>query len=178
MPDKTVKSVKVPEQKAEEWDEYVSKSPELDSMSHFIRLSVERQMNNGDERPQGRSDDKNAGTSGEVLTALRQIQTTLEDLDERISGLEELESAEAGYSLKKALWELLPSEPREVVDDEIPAPESPEDTDAVTPREVAQRLGGDVNDVEETLDELVETTGQVQRSDSNHDGNHYWKRDR
>jgi len=42
-------------------------------------------------------------------------------------------------------------------------------------REVAQKLGADVGDVQDALEELAESTGQVQCSDVNHDGNHFWK---
>lgn len=181
MGEKTVKTVKVPESQAEEWDEYVDENPEVDSVSHLIRLSVQKEMSGEYDVQQRRSDDDNAGTSGEVLTHLRKIETGIGDVEERLTALEETKSEEAGYDLKKAVFEVLPPTPDEVVtatvEPEIPAsqPDFPEHSDAMTAQEVARKLGADVNDVQDALEELIETTGQVHCSDVNHDGNHYWK---
>lgn len=41
----TVKTVKVPESQAEGWDKYLEENPEVDSLSHLIRLSVDRELN-------------------------------------------------------------------------------------------------------------------------------------
>lgn|GEM_PF-2003082 len=180
MESKTTKTVKVSEDKAEKWENYVAENPEADSISHLIRMSVQKEINGEYDFDQRREAVEEGGAnSGEVLTRLQQIQTALDNLDQRVSGIESLETAEASYDLKKAVWELLPEEPEEVVDDEIPAvwaEEGLDKLDVVTPQEIARRLGADVDDVEEVLDDLAENTGQVQRSDKNHDGNHYWRK--
>jgi hypothetical protein len=181
MPDKTTKTVKVDRSTAEEWADYVDENAHVDSISHLIRLSVGKEISedyNLQNRPTGGSEAGTSDNSGEVLTHLRKVETAIGDLEERVAAVEDVETAEAGYSLKKAVWEILPEEPREVVEEEIPAPESPDRLDILTAREIAQRLGADVEDVEDTLDGLVESTGQVQRSDVNHAGNHYWKKGR
>lgn len=177
---KTTKTVKVPESKADEWDEYIAENAHVDSVSHLIRLSVQRELNGNYNRSQTVSDNSDDTRSGELLTALKQIQTSMDDLEERMSAIERVDEAEANYDLKKAIYEILPADtelnsPIGTVD-EIPKPESPDELGVMTPQEVAQKLGADVTEVEKTLKELVETTGQVQRSDSNHDGNHYWKK--
>ncbi|WP_336357578.1 hypothetical protein [Haloarcula sp. CGMCC 1.6347] len=180
MGDKTTKTVKVDQSKAEDWDEYVQENAHIDSVSHLIRLSVERELSGAYDQPQTPSDASDDASSGELLTTLRQIQTGIGDLEERMSALEQVEEAEASYDLKKAIYEILPAD-TELEDpigmiDEIPKPENPDDLGVMTPQEVARKLGADVSDVEDTLKELAETTGQVQRSDLNHDGNHYWKK--
>ncbi|WP_254272426.1 hypothetical protein [Haloarcula marina] len=182
MSDKKVKTVKVPEARAEEWEEYADETPEVDSVSHLIRLSVQKEISGKYDVEQRRAPDENAGMSGEVLTHLQKIQTSIEDVEGRLSALEEVESEEAGYDLKKAVFEVLPPTPDEAVtattEPEIPAsaPNFPEDTEAMTAQEVAQKLGAEVNDVQDTLKDLAENTGQVFRSDTNHDGRHYWKK--
>jgi hypothetical protein len=180
MADLTTKTVKVPSSKAEEWNTYVEENPEVDSISHLIRLSVEREMQGRYDQPQTVPDDTDDAVSGEVLTTLRQIQTGLSDLEDRMSAIESVGQAEASYDLKKAVYQVLPSDdelqsPIATVS-EIPEPENPDDLGVMTARDVAQAIGADVAEVEDTLDELAETTGQVQRSDTNHGGNHYWKR--
>jgi hypothetical protein len=175
------KTVKVSESKAAEWNEYVEETAEVDSVSHLIRLSVQKEMNNSHKRTESPSAKRQTDVSGEVLTNLRQIQTGLSDLEERMSALEAMEQSEESYSLKKAVWELLPEEPEQVVDGEIPpvygdGAEGLDSLDVTTAHEIAQKLGAEVSDVQNTLDELVESTGQVQASDENHSGNHYWKK--
>lgn len=181
MESKTTKTVKVPDARAEEWDTYVEQNPEVDSVSHLIRLSVQRQMSGKYDRRQRRSDDGDAAESGEVKTALRQIQTAIGDVEERLSALEGIKTAEANYDLRKAVWSFLPEEPEEVIDDEIPpvygdGDDGLDSLDVLTPEQIAQKLGADVADVQDALDELVESTGQVKCSDTNFDGNHYWKK--
>lgn len=180
MSSKVTKTVKVTESIAQKWDEYIDKNAHVDSVSHLIRLSVQRELEGRYNQPQTVSDATDDAASGELLTALRQIQTGIGDLEERLSALERVEEAEAGYDLKKAIYEILPAD-TELKDpigiiDEIPKPENPDDLGVMTPREVAQKLGADVSDVESTLEELAASTGQVQRSDKNHDGIHYWKK--
>jgi hypothetical protein len=182
MGSKTTKTVKVDRSTAEEWASYVDENAHVDTISHLIRLSVNNYISS-DPDPRNRQASTSAAdssaNSGDVLTHLRKIQTAIGDLEERVAAVEDVESAEAGYSLKKAVWELLPEEPGEVIDDEIPpvyADDGFDSLNVITARELAQRLGADARDVEDTLDELVESTGQVERSDKNHDGNHYWKK--
>nr|WP_231587986.1 type II toxin-antitoxin system PemK/MazF family toxin [Halostagnicola sp. A56] len=174
-------TVKVPDSTADKWDEYVEDTPEVDSVSHLIRLSVKNQIDGRTEIDRQQAPDSTDGAfSGEVLTTLQGIQTGIDDLEDRLTALEEVESAEASYDLQKAIYEILPADselPHPIgVVDEIPKPEDPDELDVMTPQEVAQKLGANMGEVEDTLKELAETTGQVQRSDTNHDGNHYWKR--
>lgn len=184
MPSTTTKTVKVSSDTAEDWEGYVEENAHVDSLSHLIRLSVQREINGAYEEQRASGEQTNGQTSfdGEAKTLLRQMNTTLGEVEERLSSLEETKEADAGYSLKKAVWELLPPEPEQAIDGEIPpvyGDGKPFDSvDVVTPRELATRLGADVGDVQEVLDELVETTAQVHRNDENHDGNHYWKEGR
>lgn len=164
MGELTTKTVKVPSSKAEEWDSYVEDNPEVDSISHLIRLSVERELQGKYEEPQTLSDDSDDAASGEVLTALRQLQTGINDLEERMNALERVGEAEANYNLRKAVFSFLPEERR-----------SSKYADwAITCEELAQKLGADEPAVQDTLDNLADGTGQVASVSGGPDGETYW----
>jgi hypothetical protein len=154
MGDKKVKTVKVPEAQAEKWENYADETPEVDSVSHLIRLSVQKEISGEydvEKRRGGGSDGESAGASGEILTHLRQIQTAIGDVEERVSALEETESAEASYSLQKAIYAVL-SESR------APKGMAEEDyrthDDVLSARELAQKLDADVGEVDDTLERM------------------------
>lgn len=164
MGELTTKTVKVPSSKAEEWDSYVEDNPEVDSISHLIRLSVERELQGKYEKPQTLSDDSDDAASGEVLTVLRQLQTGMNDLQERMNALERVGEAEASYDLQKAVFSFLPEERR-----------SSKYADwAITCEELAQKLGADEQAVQDTLDNLGDGTGQVASVSGGPDGETYW----
>ncbi|ELZ93284.1 hypothetical protein [Haloferax sulfurifontis] len=159
------KTVKVPESMAEEWERYVEENPEADSISHLIRQSVELKLQGKFSEPQTRSDDgDDAAASGEILTVLRQLQTGINDLEERMNALERVGEAEASYDLRKAVFSFLPEERR-----------SSKYADwAITCEELAQKLGADEPAVQDTLDDLAEETGQVASVSGGPDGETYW----
>jgi len=168
MVDKTTKTVKVPDDTAEEWDEYVDETPEVDSVSHLIRLSVLKEMNDESDVETLRIDDGSRELSGEVLTSLRKIETAIGDIEERLTALEDVETAEANYDIQKASYNFLPTPPESAY---VPEPEGKgsyvwEDADfdewAVTAEETARKLGAEEEEVKDALDQLQETTGQVQ----------------
>lgn len=164
MGELTTKTVKVPESKAEEWDAHVEENPEVDSISHLIRLSVERELQGKYEEPQTLSTNSDDAAFGEVLTALRQLQTSVGDLQERMGAIERVEEAKANYDLQKAVFSFLPEERR-----------SSKYADwAITCEELAQKLGADEQAVQDTLDDLAEGTGQVLSVSGGPDGETYW----
>lgn len=184
MQSKVTKTVKVSEEVAEDWEEYVRENPEVDSLSHLIRLSVERELQGRYQDPRevgsGVSEGGDGAAEGEALTLLREIRTGLSDLEKRLESVEQLEAAEANYDLKKASYSVLPSQddlptPMDKIE-EIPSGEDPEKLPVKTAREVAQAIGADVQATKDALDELADSTGQVLRSDENWDGRYYWKR--
>lgn len=158
------KTVKVPESMAEEWERYVEENPEADSISHLIRQSVELKLQGKLSEPQARSDDGDDVDSGEVLTALRQLQTGMNDLQERMNALERVGESEASYDLRKAVFSFLPEERRS----------SKYGDWAITCEVLAQKLGADEQAVRDTLDDLAEGTGQVASVTGGPDSETYW----
>jgi hypothetical protein len=151
MGNSVTKTVKVPESMAEEWEKYVEENPEADTISHLIRQSVELHLQGKYSEPQTQSEGTANATSGEALTMLRQIQTQINDLGERMNALERVGEAESGYDLRKAIFSLLPEERQSMNYDDW----------AIKCERLAQKLGADEQDVQYTLNSLEEETGQV-----------------
>lgn len=188
MGSKTTKTVKVPESQAREWDQYVEETPEVDSVSHLIRLSVQKEIS-GDysiERRHTEGDESTGvGVSGEVLTSLRKIETAIDDVEERITALEGVQSAEAGYDLQRAAYTVLSAAPDSAI---VPGGEGGEegyvyeDADfeewADTPESVANQLGADIEDIADTLEDLHNIMGGEVRQvhDEDSDTVYYFKR--
>lgn len=158
------KTVKVPESMAEEWEQYVEENPEADSISHLIRLSVNKEINDGHDRNLAPSGDTETRNEGEILTALRQIQTDVGDVENRLSALEGIKTAEADYDLRKAVYSFLPEE-RDSLEYA---------TWATTVEEIARKLGAEKSDVKDTLDSLEDGTGQVASVAGGPEGETYW----
>ena len=147
MGKKSVKTVKVSPSVAEEWEEYLEENAQYDSISHLIRQSVHHEINGT------RGGREGADTSGkaakdrkdeEILTALNQLQTTVDDLDRRMSSLEGIERDEASYDLRRAVYSLLPEERDDLEYGEW----------AMTSSDLARSLGADETDIRDTLDRL------------------------
>lgn len=164
MSNKVTKTVKVPESTAGDWDEYIEQNAHVDSVSHLIRLSVQRELNGRYREPQKTSEGSNETQSGEVLTALRQIQTGITDLEERMSAIERVDRADAGYDLQKAVYSFLPEKRNE----------SQVDQWGMTVDEISQKLGAEEYKIQEALENLVDTTGQVRSLSGGPKNETYW----
>jgi hypothetical protein len=169
MGDKTVKTVKVDQSKAEDWEEYAEGNPEVDSVSHLIRLSVQKEISGKydiEQRVEVSQSNDSIGANGEVLTRLRKLQTGISDIEERMSALEDTEDAESRYDFQKVVFELLPTPP----EDSGPGEKVGEwnyyqvEEYATTAEDLATRIKAKTEDVRSELDTLYEQTGQVGRT--------------
>lgn len=175
MGKKTTKTVKVPESMAEEWDTYVEENPEVDSVSHLIRLSVQYKITEdyelGSRRKttEGAQESESTGVSSEVLSILRSIKSDVGHIDERLTILEKAESVKSSYDVMRDAYDALPTPPKSeiVPDGEGTGSHLYEDTDyqewAITPREIAREQGYDEAEVRDALESLADTTGEVKR---------------
>ncbi|QPV61221.1 hypothetical protein I7X12_10590 [Halosimplex litoreum] len=166
MGEKTTKTVKVSASTAEEWDEYVEENAEVDSVSHLIRLSVQKEISGEydiEQRRESRSVEGSEATEGEVLTQLRKVNTAIGDVEERLSALEETEKAEAGFDLKKAIHSNL-----EVVawTDKERGNWDESDLefhDSVhSAQDVAESIGADTADVRSKMEKMAKESGIVE----------------
>jgi len=176
MGDKTTKTVKVGRSKADEWEDYVTENPEVDSVSHLIRLAVQKEISGAYDNPRSRTDNESQAASGQILTHLRKIETAIDDVETRVSAIEGVKSAEANYDIEKATFNTLPERPKSDTIDT--AQESPPDF-ATTTEEIARHLGAEEADVQNALDHLRETTGQIRRVTGGPENTtYYWRKGR
>jgi len=160
MADTTVVSVKIPRDMKQTWEEYAEENPDVDSVSHLIRLSVMKEMNASDESETGSSVEQ-AEAPAEVLKSLKRIQNSISEVDDRLTAIEKGSKAEGpGFEVQNTVFEILP---------EVAMPPSlpPEDLDTektVTPAEVAETVGLPEEDVSKALIMLHENMNQVVRA--------------
>lgn len=163
MAEKVVKTVKVSESKAGDWENYVDENPNIASISHLIRLSVHKEIEDGTVEISGSHPPPDTGNTGEILTVLRRMETSMTDLEQRLSSLESLQEAEASYNLQKAIYAILP-EP----DNPFPPEklfkihgEEPPGSIALSAEDIAGKLGANISDVLETVREMEQESGLI-----------------
>jgi hypothetical protein len=172
MADTTVVSVKIPRDTKQTWEEYAEENPDVDSVSHLIRLAVMKEMNASDEAETNSSIEQ-VEASAEVLESLKRIQNSINDVDDRLTAIEKESEAEGpGFDIQNTVFDLLP---------ELTTPSSlpPEDIDvdvAVSSSEVAEAVGLPEGDVSKALIRLHENMSQVVRAKGPDGELLYWRR--
>jgi len=172
MADTTVVSVKIPRDTKQTWEEYAEENPDVDSVSHLIRLSVMKEMDASDE-PETGSSVEQAESSAEVLESLKRIQNSISEVDDRLTAIEKESKAEGpGFDIQNTVFDVLP-------ESTIPPGLPPEDIDgegAVSSSEVAESVGLPEEDVSKALIRLHENTAQVVRARGPDGELLYWTR--
>ena len=167
MAEKTTVAFRIDESRKSEW-ESAAEGPEYDSLSHLIRLAVEREIAESGTASRNAPADTEGISDQEVLESLNRIERATEDIQEEVKAVGREEQAGRYYDLEQVLLEILPTAPSSYV------PSSPEDPDPTEvgqkPRDVAGRIGADTSDVEDALDSLDEKVGQVQSRSG-----YYWR---
>lgn len=152
--------VRVTDAQKDRWKQAAEDSSEYDSLTHLIQLAVSKELaDDAEVHPVEVSAD--APMSGDTL---REIQGTTErvedgmtDVKARLRSLEErVGETGADISLKSAVRETLP-EPPEL---EPGTPDNPS-VYGLTAEQVAARLDGDTDDVQEALTSLSKESSEV-----------------
>lgn len=162
-------NITVPQDDYEEWQDAIEDGVQP-SFSKLIRKSVRSHLDGGQE-PQTAVE---GGPSEEVLRYLQQIDSTLEGVEERLERLESeaRASSESGaVDLQKVAFELLPV----VALPERVECEAVEASDAVTAKDVANRIEASTGEVLEALISLKPRDPEVCSKDC--DGTIYWWRE-
>lgn len=153
-----------PEVKSE-WEDYVEDHPEYSYVSHLVRAAVGKEI-------RGQYSESGSGADGERLSdmesALLNIQSTLEGMDDRLSGVEQTieQPSEDIQELSNEVFGILPTEP-ELTREQQSALE--EDTPVVVDGTVQTGLIGDIADhlnegriyVRQAIEELQENTSLI-----------------
>jgi len=171
MGEKTTVAFRVDESVKKDWEE-AAEDPEYDSLSHLIRLSVQKEITDtvGHTGPQTAPEETG---NGEVLQYLNRIERVTEDVQDEVKALGRESRAEELYDLEQVLLELLPETPESYHPQEDE--QSPIEDANPTPHDIAGRIGADTSDVSDALERLANNTGQVRSVASNASGDtYYW----
>lgn len=157
MAEKTTVAFRVDESVKQEWED-AAEGPEYDSLSHLIRLSVQKEITDTETA----ETDAQAGVSlagdSEVLDSLTRLERTVEDIQDEMKAVSRESRSEELYNLEQVLLEILPTYEPGIQDLKNPAET---DIETVTSEEVAARIDADEQDVSDALNRLSDNTGQV-----------------
>lgn len=162
MAEKTTVAFRVDDAVKEEW-ENAAERPEYDSLSHLIRLAVQREIADT-EAPTATQEDSGVDTDGEVLESLSRLERITEEIQEEVEATARESRAEELYDLEQVLLEVLPTtEMGDLTPEQVDVDDPEYDPEGMTPEDIAARIGADEGDVSDTLNRLHENTGQVER---------------
>lgn len=142
-------NIRLQPERKDRWTSAVSEGTSYENLTHLIRLSVEKELN--DERDVTESGDNRieSEVSGEVLTTLNRIERTVDNMNDRLDALEQESEAESNKLLQNAIFAILP--PESEVDNE---------EDGMAIGEISKKLGVSKEAVRETIEGLG--TSQIQ----------------
>ena len=170
MGEKTTVAFRINEGVKEEWEE-AANGPEYDSLSHLIRLSVQREI----AETEAGETDAQAGVAagGEVLKSLNRLEKSVEEIQDEMEAVGRENQAEEMYELEQVLLEILPSGDVDLTADN---PALSGDLEPATASGMAGRIGADEQRVFDALNRLADNTGQVRRSQTVFDEQPgYWR---
>ncbi|GAA0247679.1 hypothetical protein ACFFQF_06350 [Haladaptatus pallidirubidus] len=166
------------EQKAE-WEDYAEEHPEVSSLSHLIRLSVQKEIL-GAHEPQAPESGTSDSRINEVLEVVQGIDTRLEELETRTRAIErEVEHRPEIHELTKDVFEVLPNVEIGTRKQEANASTwSPDQATVWTgdPQDIGFKLNESRRNIEKALERLMEDSNLVKSKNIN--GNElYWRLD-
>jgi len=174
MAEKTTVAFRIDESVKEEWED-AAEGPEYDSLSHLIRLAVQREIADTQTPRTDAQTDAETTEDGEVLQSLTRIERAVTDVQDEMEALGRESRAEELYDLEQVLLEVLPTASKKLDPTSELEPDKLE-AEATTPRNVAGRIGADTSDVSDALERLDENTGHVRSAEHRESGeSYYWR---
>lgn len=172
MSEKTTVAFRVDESVKQEWED-AAENPEYDSLSHLIRLAVQKEITETETAETDTQADVEANS--EILGSLNRLEKSIDEIQDEMEAVGRENHAEEMYELEQVLLEVLPTASKEI--DPITEVEPDRlEAGATTPRDVAGRIGADTSDVADTLERLAENTGQVESVTNPESGDtYYWR---
>jgi cation transport regulator ChaC len=146
-------NIRLQPERKERWTSAVSEDTTYENLTHLIRLSVEKELKGEHDVPaSSESTAGEADTSGEVLTTLNRIERSVENMDDRLSALEQESEAEnkTNRVLRNAIFEILPAESELEGGNDY----------GMTAEEIAKTLGVEPGEVSYVIDRMQ--TSQIQ----------------
>ncbi|UPV73732.1 hypothetical protein M0R89_14440 [Halorussus limi] len=171
MAEKTTVAFRVAEDVKAEWED-AAEGPEYNSLSHLIRLSVQKEI--ASEGRQTAAEDGQPATeaSGEVLDSLTRLERTVGEMHDELEAIGREDRDEELYDLEQVLLEILPTAPSGLQEPD----EAQIENDAATAEDLSARIGARTSDVSDALERLATNSAQVR--DATHrttDEAYYWR---
>jgi hypothetical protein len=151
----------------ERWEQEAEESPEYDSLSHLIRLSVQKEIEGKHaEIGTGADAGTDTETSQEVLSAINTLRGEMEDIRTQLGDVtREVEAMGRESPARNVVFDALPraSETN---------PQEPAEA-GLTPMEISEQVDREVPAVARACRELSEAVTVVKRAESE-DTERYW----
>jgi Arc/MetJ-type ribon-helix-helix transcriptional regulator len=169
MADRTRVNLTVSPKQKKEWDRAVEDSTRYNSLSDLIRQSVAHELAEGAERgveQTGSAEQPTVDSEAlqQVTDTLSNMQRTLSDIDDRLTGVEQEVISEEQADLKNRVFAALPRESN---------PNEPEGRSA---EQIADKIDADRDRVSNALLELQTATGTVDEAFTGDKGQVFWSR--
>jgi Arc/MetJ-type ribon-helix-helix transcriptional regulator len=171
--DKPRLSLVVEEELKEQIDSKTGKNEEYRTMAELVRTSVQRELD-GHHRRESQPTEGSMDLSP-VLERFDRLETTLEEIDQRLMALESGSRASGPeFDIQRAIFEILPQEltpPRLPVED-IRSENFP------STEKVAKKVGASFEDVESALRKLEDNATVVSKRDTEAGTTYWWREER
>ncbi|WP_092732676.1 hypothetical protein [Halopenitus persicus] len=172
MAEKTTVAFRVDESVKSKWEDAATR-PEYDSLSHLIRLSVQKEITDTETAHTDTQTITEVAEDSEVLQSLTRIERVVEDVQDEVEAVGRESRAGELYDLEQVLLEVLPTAPESYHPGEGESA-SIEDASA-KPHDIAGKIGADTSDVSDALERLANNTGQVRSVTHKPSGDtYYW----
>lgn len=160
MSETTTVAFRISESVKQEWDEAAESNEQYNSVSHLIRLAVQKELR----VKNGSQSDPKTASDPEVLESLNRLETAVEDIQSDLDAIGREAKSDELYSLEQVLLEVLPTYDPDV--DPFGADPRTTDMEALleeipTAHEIAGRIGADTSDVRDAVKRLAENTSRV-----------------
>jgi len=174
MAQKTTVAFRVDKTVKQEWEE-AAEGAEYDSLSHLIRLAVQREIADTETAHTDAQTDVEISANSEVLQSLNRIERAVTDVQDEVEAIGRESRAGELYELEQVLLEFLPTASKELDPTTELEPEEFE-AGAETARSLAGKLGADTSDVVDALERLAENMGQVRCATNREtEETYYWR---
>jgi len=174
MADKKRVNLMVSPETKTEWDNAVEDSTEYSSLSDLVRKSVAHELSQppgaASRTAEGRETTQSEGTEAQmeaieqITKTLGRMETTLSDLDSRLTNVEQEVTASARADLKNEVFAALP---------EYDSEDSPDGKSAA---EIAEEVGSERERVSDVLTRLEDQTGAI-RVTASEEGQQFYARE-
>lgn len=164
MSDQKQVNIRIPKSKKEVWDEFAEEN--YGSMTRLVTTAVEKEISGGTSAAETSAD---AAPDSEAVTDLQEtvnsLQGDMNDVQSQLTGVREAVQSGPGISVRAAVRETLP---------ELDAQFAFQEEEGLTAEQVAARLDGDDDEIQDALDTLEAQHPAVESADV--DGTaHYYK---